>query len=71
MMSKRFSENICQISAQFDTYKTLKADISNYIKLNDYQKMYIEHLSDEQKIEIILLYDRVIVSLIESMYTKL
>lgn len=70
-MRKKFSENICQISAQFDTYKTLKADISNYIKLNDYQKMYIEHLSDEQKIEIILLYDRVIVSLIESMYTKL
>ena len=71
MMRKRFSENICQISVQFDTYKTLKADISNYIKLNDYQKMYIEYFTDEQKNEIILLYDRALSSLLEAMYAKI
>ena len=71
MMRKRFSENICLRSAQFDNYRTLKADISNYIKLNDYQKMYVEHLTDEQKIEIILLYDRVVSSLLEAMTAKI
>ena len=71
MMRKRFSENICLRSAQFDTYRTLKADISNYIKLNDYQKMYVEHLTDEQKIEIILLYDRAVSSLLEAMTAKI
>ena len=71
MMRKRFSENICQTSSQFDTYRTLKADISNYIKLNDYQKMYIEYFTDEQKNEIILLYDRALSSLLEAMYAKI
>jgi hypothetical protein len=58
-------------SIQLDAYQLLKDDIVNYKKLNDYQKMYIEHLTEEQKVEIILLYENVMNSLIESMYTKL
>jgi hypothetical protein len=58
-------------SIQLDAYQLLKDDIVNYKKLNDYQKMYIEHLTEEQKVEIILLYGNVMNSLIESMYTKM
>ena len=58
-------------SIQLDAYQLLKDDIVNYKKLNDYQKLYIEHLTEEQKVEIILLYENVMNSLIESMYTKI
>jgi hypothetical protein len=58
-------------SIQLDAYQLLKDDIVNYKKLNDYQKLYIEHLTEEQKVEIILLYENVMNSLIETMYTKL
>jgi len=58
-------------SIQLDAYQLLKEDIVNYKKLNDYQKLYIEHLTEEQKVEIILLYENVMNSLIETMYTKI
>ena len=47
-------------SLEIDTYYILKDDIVNYRKLNEYQLLYIEHLTEEQKIEIIKLYDRML-----------
>jgi len=67
-MMKQFN---ARKSIQLDAYQLLKDDIVNYKKLNDYQKLYIEHLTEEQKVEIILLYENVMNSLIETMYTKL
>ena len=47
-------------SFEIDTYFILKDDIVNYRKLNEYQLLYIEHLTEEQKIEIIKLYDKML-----------
>ena len=45
-------------SWELDTYSILKDDITNYKKLNEYQLLYIENLTEKQKIEIIKLYDK-------------
>jgi hypothetical protein len=47
-------------SFEIDAYAILKDDITNYRKLNEYQLLFIEHLTEEQKIEIIKLYDKMI-----------
>jgi hypothetical protein len=53
---------------EFDTYSILKDDITNYRKLSEYQLLYIEHLTEMQKIEIIKLYDRMFHSIKDILY---
>lgn len=49
-------------SMEINTFTVLKDDIMNYRPLTEFQKMSIEHLTDQQKTELILLYDKMIIN---------
>lgn len=51
------------ISLEINNFAMLKDDIRNCRPLSEYQLLLIEKLTDEQKIEIIKLYNSIIVSL--------
>ena len=50
-------------SFEMDVFKILKDDIRNYRRLTSYQIIQIEYLTDQPKIEIIKLYDTIIISI--------
>lgn len=47
-------------SFEINTYTILKDDIKNYRRLNEYQLLQIEKLTEKQSIEIIKIYDTMI-----------
>lgn len=58
---KKLNDNLIKRtgkSIEVDTFAILKDDIANYRTLNPYQLLYIEYLTDSQKIEIIKLYNK-------------
>lgn len=50
-------------SMELNNFILLKDTIKNYRGLSEYEQMYIEKLSDKEKVEIILLYDTMMRSL--------
>jgi hypothetical protein len=50
-------------SIEINTFSVLKDDIKNYRPLTEFQLMGIEYLSENEKIEIIKLYNTMIISL--------
>lgn len=52
-------------SMELDIFKLFKDQIRNYRPLNRLQLLSLEHLSEKQKIEIILLYNEMFLSLEE------
>ena len=52
-------------SIELDTFTLLKDNISNFRNLNSYELLLIEHLSNRQYIELILLYDKIIKEIIK------
>lgn len=58
---KRFNDRLLKRtgkSIKVNTFDILKDDIVNYRTLNTYQLMYIEYLTESQKVEIIKLYNK-------------
>lgn len=52
-------------SMEINPFVLLKDTIKNYRKLSEYEKMYLSHLTPEEKIEIILLYDQVLSCMVD------
>ena len=52
-------------SMEINPFILLKDNIKNYRKLSEYEKMYLFKLSNEEKIEIINLYDHVLSTIVE------
>jgi hypothetical protein len=50
-------------SMELNNFILLKDTIKHYRGLSEYEQMYIETLSDKEKVEIILLYDTMMRSL--------
>jgi Trk K+ transport system NAD-binding subunit len=48
------------ISLEINPFVIMKDDIRNYRRLNSFQISYIEKLTEQEKIEIIKLYDTII-----------
>jgi hypothetical protein len=46
-------------------FELLKCNITDYKNLTVYEKYYLQYLTEEQKIEIILLYDKILESIIK------
>jgi hypothetical protein len=58
---KIISSNYCKNSnLNIDFFKVIKDDIINYKKLTDRQLEYIKNLNNEEKFELIQLYDKMI-----------
>ncbi len=62
---KLFGNNPQGKSLELNTFNLLKDNIKNFRPLSDFELLYIEHLSLEQMIEIIKLYNVIICNLIE------
>jgi len=52
-------------SFEINSFKMLKDSIRNYKKLNEYELLAISRLSDDEKMEIIKLYNTVLSSLVD------
>ena len=63
-INKKLAKNTGR-SMELDTFKLLKDQIRNYRSLTQFQLLSLEHLSEKQKIDIILLYNEMFLSLEE------
>jgi len=58
-------QSIANRSMDINPFILLKDNIKNFRKLSDEEKIYLSNLSNEEKIEIILLYDQALSTTVE------
>ena len=64
--NKLFGKNPQGKSLELNPFNLLKDNIKNYRPLSEYELLYIEHLTEEQKVEIIKLFNTIVINLVAS-----